>query len=219
MSDDPLDNLSVEEYDSYFRKECKMKMKCLKDNPTCLECVNSKCDTLKAEVERLSGKTGFCAQCEAYAKERDSLILTLAKERDGFGKRETELIKELDNAKEKIRTNRDALLRQLDDSDDKIKVLTVNSDALKAELEDKKGFMGRGYYMGMEETYSKRIEELMKDCDRWRGIAEKMRETIRWAAQTVHQAYHGKDTFMECPKNTCDAAKQGLALYDEAVKS
>lgn len=28
-------------------------------------------DALKAEVERLSGKTGFCLQCESYAKDRD----------------------------------------------------------------------------------------------------------------------------------------------------
>lgn len=40
---------------------------------------------------------------------------------------------------------------------------------------------------------------------------EKLLETIRWVAQTIHQAYHEKGTFMDCGKNTCDAAKQALA--------
>jgi len=30
-------------------------------------------DALRKEVERLSGKTGFCVQCEAYAKEVEEL--------------------------------------------------------------------------------------------------------------------------------------------------
>ena len=37
-------------------------------------------------------------------------------------------------------------------------------------------------------------------------------ETIRWMAQTIHQAYHQDipGTFLECPHNTCDAAKQSI---------
>lgn len=33
--------------------------------------LEAKCDVLKAEFVRLSGKTQFCMQCESYAKERD----------------------------------------------------------------------------------------------------------------------------------------------------
>lgn len=37
-------------------------------------------------------------------------------------------------------------------------------------------------------------------------------ETIRWMAQTIHQAYHKEipGTFLECPRNTCDAARQSI---------
>jgi len=35
-------------------------------------------------------------------------------------------------------------------------------------------------------------------------------ETIRWVAQTVHQAYHESGTFMTCSKNPCYTAKQVL---------
>ena len=38
-------------------------------------------------------------------------------------------------------------------------------------------------------------------------------ETIRWVAQTVHQGNHADQpgTFRECPKSTCNAAKQAIA--------
>ena len=37
-------------------------------------------------------------------------------------------------------------------------------------------------------------------------------ETVRWMAQTIHQAYHSDHpgTFETCGKNTCDAATQAL---------
>jgi hypothetical protein len=43
-------------------------------------------------------------------------------------------------------------------------------------------------------------------------LIEELLETIRWMAQTVHQAHHQnyKGTFMECPKSVCDAAKQAI---------
>jgi hypothetical protein len=36
-----------------------------------IEALESQLAAARAEVVRLSGKTGFCLQCEAYAKERD----------------------------------------------------------------------------------------------------------------------------------------------------
>lgn len=37
-------------------------------------------------------------------------------------------------------------------------------------------------------------------------------ETIRWMAQTIHLAHHQDETgtFLECPRNTCDAARQAI---------
>lgn len=53
-------------------------------------------------IEGLFGKTGFCAQCEAYAKERDELRRLLGQERDAFGRKETELIGERDRYKKAL---------------------------------------------------------------------------------------------------------------------
>jgi hypothetical protein len=43
-------------------------------------------------------------------------------------------------------------------------------------------------------------------------LASEYLETIRWMAQTIHQAYHREipGTFLECTRNTCDAAKQAI---------
>ena len=46
---------------------------------------------------------------------------------------------------------------------------------------------------------------------------EALLETIRWMAQTLHQAYHvdHPGTFRECKKNVCDAATQAIAQAAE----
>jgi len=40
-------------------------------------------------------------------------------------------------------------------------------------------------------------------------------ETIRWMAQTNHQGNHQdmRGTFLSCPKNTCDAARQQIERH------
>lgn len=41
-----------------------------------------------------------------------------------------------------------------------------------------------------------------------------MENHIRWAAQTIHQAHHmdHSATWQDCPKNTCDSARQALHI-------
>ncbi len=39
---------------------------------------------------------------------------------------------------------------------------------------------------------------------------KRLREAVRWMAQTIHQAYHEKGTFETCSKNTCSHAAQVL---------
>lgn len=45
-------------------------------------------------------------------------------------------------------------------------------------------------------------------------------DTVRWGAQTIHQAYHQEyqGTYLECPRNTCDAAKQLIKKYAAAKR-
>ena len=39
---------------------------------------------------------------------------------------------------------------------------------------------------------------------------------IRWTAQTIHQAYHLRvaESWLECPRNTCDSARQVLEIKE-----
>lgn len=48
------------------------------------------------------------------------------------------------------------------------------------------------------------------------AAAPEMFETIRWLAQTVHQAHHMDQpgTFRDCSKNTCEAAREMLAKVE-----
>lgn len=41
-----------------------------------------------------------------------------------------------------------------------------------------------------------------------------MESHIRWSAQTTHQAYHDDQPgyWWECPKSTCDSARQALGI-------
>jgi hypothetical protein len=54
-----------------------------------------------------------------------------------------------------------------------------------------------------------RFENHITFCKQHQLGAELL-ETIRWMAQTIHQAHHQEHpgTFMDCQKNTCDAARQ-----------
>lgn len=65
-----------------------------------------------------------------------------------------------------------------------------------------------------ERANFERIASCVNAC---RGIAEpgtipEIRETLRWIAQTVHNAHHQDQagTFEQCPKNTCSAARVAL---------
>jgi len=42
------------------------------------------------------------------------------------------------------------------------------------------------------------------------GYAARLREALVFVASTVHRAHHD-GLFAECPKNTCDAARQALS--------
>jgi hypothetical protein len=97
-----------------------------------IQALESKLAQAEGEIVRLNGKTGFCVQCEDYAKkltqaekenkvlkmkcdgwdqeqpnlmkvrdERDALLRRLTKERDAFGKRETELMAKCDKFRRK----------------------------------------------------------------------------------------------------------------------
>ena len=59
-------------------------------------------DALQAELTRLSGKTGFCRSCEDYAIRLAEVTNLLAKERDAWGKRETEIMQERDAVKAEL---------------------------------------------------------------------------------------------------------------------
>lgn len=41
-------------------------------------------------------------------------------------------------------------------------------------------------------------------------------ETIRWVANTVHQAHHESGVWSECDKNTCLAARKAIAKAEGA---
>jgi hypothetical protein len=49
--------------------------------------------------------------------------------------------------------------------------------------------------------------------------APELRETIRWLAQTFHQAHHESDFWYDCPKHTCDRAAQALKVGKHAKVS
>lgn len=75
------------------------------DHNACLEeCLNlhDQLAAAKNEIERLSGKTGFCAECEEQAR-----LLGMS------GSREAKLIAELAAAKAKIERLREALIAQM----------------------------------------------------------------------------------------------------------
>ena len=63
----------------------------------------------------------------------------------------------------------------------------------------------------MKKTMPCHVHNLCESCNTCQLEREGLLETIRWMAQTIHQAYHEKDTFMKCPKNTCDGARQAIA--------
>jgi hypothetical protein len=39
---------------------------------------------------------------------------------------------------------------------------------------------------------------------------DRLRETVAWMAQTVHQAHHSTGSWQECPKSVCQAAANAL---------
>jgi len=63
-------------------------------------------------------------------------------------------------------------------------------------------------------TYESLMRDLETSIDASLKLKDDLLETIRWMAQTVHNAHHSENSgssFKECPKNTCNAAKQALA--------
>jgi hypothetical protein len=66
---------------SMFSCDCGPEAECQKDayRWESYRGLKSQLAAAQAEVTRLSGKTGFCTQCEAYAKERDRYKAALAK--------------------------------------------------------------------------------------------------------------------------------------------
>jgi hypothetical protein len=43
---------------------------------------------------------------------------------------------------------------------------------------------------------------------------ERLTSTMKWVAQTIHQAYHETGTWEECEKNTCEGIRQALNAFD-----
>lgn len=58
------------------------------------------------------------------------------------------------------------------------------------------------------------IQKLQAKAD----LTKKMREGIRWMAQTIHQAYHETGTYATCTKSTCAHATELIAEYDRLTK-
>lgn len=74
-------------------------------------------------------------------------------------------------------------------------------------------FMGEGYYRGMEETYSRRIDELMKENE---TLISQNRELVEALKRIAYGEPHGGDNTDDLPKIAFDVLYKTGSVEDKA---